>query len=179
MKTKEIFKDIPEYEGLYQVSNLGRVKSLKRKIKNSQGIGFRTIKERILKSSPGGGGLLQLELSRSSKGKHFKVHQLVAIVFLNHKPNRYKGLVVDHINNINTDNRLLNLQLITHRENCSKDKKHCSSKYTGVHFNKKLKKWRSIIYLNGKSKNLGVFTEELKAAEAYKNELKKLNYEHN
>jgi ribosomal protein L15E len=72
------------------------------------------------------------------------------MAFLNHTPCGYK-IVVDHIdNNIKTDNRLENLQLITQRENVSKDIKNTSSKYIGVCWHKKAKKWRSSIQINGK-----------------------------
>ena len=141
----EEFKDIEGYEGLYQVSNLGNVKSLKFK------------KERILKGT------------RVVK----KIHQLVAIAFLGHEPNGYKT-VVDHINNNPLNNTLDNLQLITHRENLSKDKKGCSSDYTGVGWHKGAKKWHAQIYIKGKVKHLGLFTDELEAAESYIIELQKL-----
>ena len=51
--------------------------------------------------------------------KSIRVHQLMAICFLNHRPNGMK-VVVDHINNIRTDNRLENLQIITQKENVQK-----------------------------------------------------------
>ena len=57
----EIFKDIPEYEGIYQISNLGRVKSLKRIMPNNNGYGFRTLKERILKNALGKKGYFKIQ----------------------------------------------------------------------------------------------------------------------
>ena len=151
MKT-EIWKDIKDYEGLYQVSNLGRVKSLK--------FG----KERILSAATNATGYSLVALC-NGKTKAITVHQLVAMAFLNHKPCGYK-LVVDHINTIKTDNRLENLQVITHRQNCTKDKKG-TSKYTGVHWCKPRNKWRAEIRINGKTKYLGSFKSELEASEAY------------
>lgn len=110
----EIWKDIPGYEEYYQVSNLGRVKSFKLK------------KITILKQYKNTNNYLVVTLH--NKKKHFNpkkisVHLLVAMAFLNHKPNKTNEIVVDHINNIRFDNRLENLQLITNRENNSKDKK--------------------------------------------------------
>jgi len=137
---KEIWKDIPEYEGLYQVSNLGNVKS------------FQFKREKILKPYSTGKipkHYLAVSFYENGVRKHKKIHQLVAMAFLNHKPNGYE-LVIDHINNNRLDNRIENLQIVTTRFNVSKAK-NGSSKYTGVHFIKKRKKWRCNIQYNGKT----------------------------
>tara|TARA_R110000851_G_scaffold133406_1_gene268287 strand:- start:373 stop:867 length:495 start_codon:yes stop_codon:yes gene_type:complete len=156
----EIWKDVIGYEGVYEVSNLGNVKSLARK-------GVR--EDKILKPNADSQGYLKVGLSSSGKLKIVRIHQLVAVAFLNHTPSGNK-LVVDHKNNIGTDNRLENLQIITNRENTSKDKKG-TSKYAGVYWSKQSKKWRAQITINGKMKHLGLFTDELKASEAYQNKL--------
>ena len=161
---KEIYKDIKGYEG-YQVSNMGNVKSLKGK------------RERILKeglTGKVGNQYLAINLCKNGKAKTFKVHQLVCIAFLNHVPNGSKGLVADHRNNNPLDNRLDNLQLITHRLNSSKDQNNCSSKYTGVCWDEARNKWRSSIMINGKTKHLGYFTNELEASKVYQNALNNL-----
>lgn len=164
----EFFKDIPEYEGLYQVSNLGNVKSLSRKKCNHQGCHMS--KEKILKA-----GLsrkyLSVVLSNKKSFKTFKVHQLVAKSFFNHFSDGTTKIVVDHINNNPLDNRVENLQLITNRENCSKDTKG-TSKYTGVSWCKIKKKWVTRFKFNGKYLHLGYFIDELEASNAYKNKLK-------
>ena len=72
------------------------------------------------------------------------------------------------VNSLN--NNVNNLQVITKRENSSKDKKGIS-KYTGVTFNKKTNKWRSQIWINGQNKTLGSFDDELEAHRAYQKEL--------
>ena len=169
---KEVYKDIVGYEGHYQVSNLGNVKSLRRnsKYRNS----YRTIKEKILKYNIGTSGYYSVCLYKDNKYERIAIHQLVAIAFLNHKPNGFK-LVVDHLNNIKTDNRLSNLQIVTNRENSSKDKEGYSSKYIGVDWNKNHKRWRARIYINGKRKYLGQFKTEEEANLAYQKELKTLN----
>jgi hypothetical protein len=105
----EEWKDIQGYEGLYQVSNLGRVKSFIRK-------------DKILKQHKDSAGYLSVTLCNNGNRKKITVHKLMAIVFLNHKPQGNK-IVVDHVNNIKNDNRLENLQIISQRLNCSKDKK--------------------------------------------------------
>lgn len=156
---KEVWRDIKGYEGYYQVSSCGRVKSLKYN------------KEKILKLSQDGGGYYHCDLYLNGNQKTIKVHKLVAIAFLGHKPNGMK-IVVDHINNVKTDNRLENLQLISHRKNLSKDKKGYSSQYVGVTWYKPTSKWKAQIGINGKKKHLGLFSNELQAAQAYQLALK-------
>ncbi|MCP4354353.1 MAG: hypothetical protein GY793_01730 [Proteobacteria bacterium] len=170
---KEIFKDIPNYEGLYQISNLGRVKSLKRISFSKRHNKYRTISERMLKQSISGRYKI-VALNNCGKLKSFRVHQLVAIKFLNHKPNRCK-LVVDHIDNNPLNNNVSNLQIITNRENTSKDRKNGTSKYIGVSWCKRSKKWIAYITINGKNKNLGSYDCELNASIAYNAALIKLN----
>lgn len=92
----------------------------------------------------------------------------MAITFLGHKNNgSSKGLVVDHINNIKTDNSIDNLQLISQRENSSKDKKNGTSKYIGVYWNKEKHKWTARIQVNGFNKHIGHFNNEIDAHLAY------------
>lgn len=170
-KENEIWKDVPNYEGYYQVSDLGRVKSLSRKIWN--GKTYRTYEGIILKQLIGTTGYYFVNLSKNSKSKKTKVHQLISIAFLNHKPCGYK-MVIDHINNNRLDNRLKNLQLITHRENSSKDRKNKTSKYIGVSWIKSRNKWNSQIVLNKKLNYLGAFNTEEEASEAYQNALKSI-----
>jgi hypothetical protein len=164
----EIFKDIPTYEGIYQVSNLGRVKSLERYVNDKGGLRFQ--KERVLKPAINSRGYYIVVLTKNGKMKTFKLHMLLAIVFLNHNPDGTTKIVVDHINNNPLDNRLENLQLISHRENISKSKKG-TSKYTGVYFNNKLKKWQSQITINYKNIYLGIFENEYEARLAYQKAL--------
>lgn len=97
----EEWKDIKEYEGLYQVSNLGRVKSLK--------FG----KEKILKLS-NNKGYIQVTLYNDVIRKTYKVHRLVAETFL---PNSDNKPCIDHINTNRTDNRVENLRWCTYKEN--------------------------------------------------------------
>ena len=101
----EVWKNIPEFES-YQVSNLGNVKSLKYG------------KERMLKQSTNGVGYYQIGIYGNKKRIQKTVNQTMAIAFLSHKPCGHK-IVVDHIDNNKLNNKLYNLQLITHRENIS------------------------------------------------------------
>ena len=149
----ENWKDIKGYEGKYQVSDLGRVKSVK------------FDKEKILSKTKSSGGYLKVSLCKDGKSKTKIVHSLVAQSFLNHKSNIY--IVVDHINNVKTDNRLSNLQIISQRENSTKDKNNKYSNYAGVTWHKNDKKWQSSIIVDGNQVYLGYFKSEERASIAY------------
>ena len=166
----EIWKEVKGYEG-YEVSSLGRVKSLARTVVYKDGRVYK-YKSKVLKPRTGTNGYLIVNIVKDTKCKTRSIHQLLAEAFLNHTPDGYK-LVVDHIDNNPLNNELGNLQVITARENTSKDRKG-TSKYTGVCWHKNHKKWIAGIKINGKIKHLGYFTDELKAAEAYQNALAKL-----
>lgn len=168
----EEWRDIKDYEGYYQVSNLGRVKSLARVIESKSGYWYAK-REEFLNGSVDSNGYILITLINKNK-KHKRLHQLVAEAFLNHTPNGHK-IVVDHIDNDKSNNRVDNLQLITTRENNSKDKKNKTSKYTGVSWNKKSNKWVAHIKINGKSKHLGYFENEDEASEAYQKALRNLD----
>lgn len=95
----EIWRDVPGYEGLYQVSNLGNVKSLRR---------GKILKPRKSKD------YLHVVLCKDGKETEFRVNRLVCSVFNGPIP---PGLEVNHINEDKSDNRLSNLNLMTHKEN--------------------------------------------------------------
>jgi hypothetical protein len=169
----EIWKDIPEFEGYYQVSNLGNVKSLSRTILG-RGKHNTLLKERLLKFSTSTNGYYQVILQKEGFKKIYKVHSLVAICFLNHTPDGTHNVVIDHINEIKTDNRLENLRLIGHRENVSRSMKNNTSTYVGVSWSKNAKKWISQITIEGKTKYLGLFDNEEDANKKYLETLKDL-----
>ncbi len=112
---KEIWKDIEGYEGLYQVSNFGRIKSLKR-----TSLMGRSLKEKILKQSKNTKGYYQVGLY-SKKPKTIMVHILVAQTFIPKPNNKHE---INHIDGCKTNNRVGNLEWCTHHENM----KHASSK---------------------------------------------------
>ena len=105
--------EIIDYRGIYQVSNLGRVKSLERTARVCGG-GFRVIKERILKGWIDNNGYLLLTLKKDKKDKKFRVHRLVAHMFI---PNPDNKPEVDHINTDRCDNDVNNLRWVTRKEN--------------------------------------------------------------
>jgi NUMOD4 motif/HNH endonuclease/AP2 domain len=166
----EIWKDIPNYEGLYQVSNFGRVKSLP-KLKYLGKITYYT-KECIINGTLDKDGYRIVSIYSNKSYKKIPIHKLVAITFLNYtKSSNY--IVIDHIDNCKDNNNLSNLQIITHRQNSSKDRfGKYTSNYIGVSWHKKTKKWISKIFYNGKLKNLGLYNTEIEAHEAYQKALK-------
>ena len=167
---EEIWKDIPNYEGYYQASNLGRIKSLKRMVKGKNSL--RVQNERILKQFFDFHGYCVVSLYKD-KYKRFKTHQLVAMAFLNHKPCGHK-LVVNHINFDKKDNRLENLEIVTQRENANLKRFKSSSEYVGVNWYKRSNKWVAKIWVNGKKKHLGYFINEYDAHLAYQKALNEL-----
>jgi hypothetical protein len=170
---KEIFKDVPNYQGLYQVSNLGNVKSFSREIDSKRG--KYTSKERILKPR-NTGKYYRVCLFKEGKRKFMSVHVLVAIAFLGHVSNGNK-IEVDHKNGVKTDNRAENLQLLTNRQHKTKTSKNkkTSSRYTGVSWHKKANKWMAYITIDGKIKHLGYFKDEYEAHLSYQKKLSELN----
>jgi hypothetical protein len=163
----EIWKDVPGYEDLYQVSNMGRVYSLPKEWTGSKGIKL-SHKGKLLKVGYTKNGYLKVDLSKNLKKKYFEIHALVAMAFLNHTPCGHE-IVVDHIDEDKTNNRVENLQLITQRENILRVKKGkgYSSNFKGVRWHKQANKWHSRITINKKEVSLGLFTEEKDAAKVY------------
>lgn len=152
----EIFKDINNYEGRYKISNMGNVLSL--------------LSGKILKQSVGNHGYNVVNLTgESSKQKVHCIHILVAQSFLDHESNGFK-LVVDHIDRNKRNNKLINLRVVSNRENTSYNKG--KSKYIGVTID------RGYIYsriqIDGKTVHLGSFKTEEEAHERYKQELEKI-----
>ncbi len=109
----EIWKDIKGYEGLYQVSNLGRVKSLERRVKHNK-CGYITIKQKILKNKIGKTGYFEVDLRREGTHKYCRVHRLVAEAFIKN-PKNYE--IVNHKDENKLNNNVENLEWCTAKYN--------------------------------------------------------------
>jgi len=157
----EKFVWIPGYENLYKVSNLGRVKSY-----NRYKVGGKILKPAVVK------GYETLHLHKGGKRRFYRVHQLVALAFID-TDYLVKGLVVDHIDNDASNNVLWNLQVIDSRLNSSKDRwrHNYSSRYLGVSWRKGRDAWEANITIEGKKKFLGYYNNELEAAVTYQTAL--------
>lgn len=103
---EEVYKDIEGYEGLYQVSNLGNVKSLV----DNKGVA----REKILKPGIVSNGYLQVNLCKNKTIKHFLVHRLVANAFL---PNPNNFPIINHKDECKTNNVVSNLEWCTYKYN--------------------------------------------------------------
>ena len=112
--SNEVWKDIKGYEGLYQVSSLGRVKSVERVVVQSNGY-TKTVKESIRKPKKDQNGYLQVGLSKNGVVKRYTVHKLVATAFIQ-KDDLFAD-TVNHKNEIKTDNRAENLEWMNNGDN--------------------------------------------------------------
>ena len=136
-KINEEWRDVPGYESLYQVSSLGRVKSMERKVWNGKVYGAH--RERILKPIKNSDGYLQVVLFKGGIRKGIKIHRLVCDAFL---PNPYNLQEVNHINEDKEDNRLENLEWCSHIYNCNfgtRNERAAKAKTNSIKLSKKVK----------------------------------------
>lgn len=163
-KTLVVWKDVVGFEGIYQVSNTGLIKSLVRK-------GRKT--EKILKPYTSRKGYQTVVLRNDLETKTVYIHIIMAEAFLGQRVERYVT-TVDHIDHNPSNNHLSNLQILSHRANSAR-RRGMHSKYEGV--TKQAGRWVARLYNNGKSQYLGCFLEELDAAAAYQIALLQVNVE--
>jgi len=110
---KEIWKDIKGYEGFYQVSNLGNIKSLKSFLFTKSGI-KKQRRERLMNQTIKYNGYKTIMFSINNNHKRFHVHRIVAQTFILNIENKPQ---VNHKNGIKADNRVENLEWVTASEN--------------------------------------------------------------
>lgn len=171
---RERWKDIPGFERFYQISNTGKVKSLKRTIIRDDGHPYST-PEKILAQQIGNRGykIINLQKNGRKNNKTFSVHRFVALAFV---PNILCLSEVNHKDRDKLNNNDWNLEWTSIRENNTHKwmGEHKTSKYPNVNFNDavKTKKWLARIMIGGKSKHLGRFKSE---KEAYMSVLKAID----
>ena len=155
----EIFKEIPSYEGLYSVSNKGTVIS-----HNYNHTG----KSKELKQPLASSGYCRVVLCKNNIKRSYMTHQLIAMAFLNHTPNKSRGIVVDHIDNNKMNNALENLQVVDIRTNSCKeiDKTKTGTSFLGV-IKVRESRFRARISIKGKCTHLGYFKTAQEASNAY------------
>lgn len=154
----EEWRQIPEWEGVYEASSLGRIRRIAR--------GPSTQPGHILAPQPTGRGYLQVSLSKGKKKKNLKVSRLVAAAFFGHRVDVHQ---IDHINGCRTDNRADNLRVATQPENSRNRKPNANNtlKVKGVSFHKRSKRYVARIQINKCRINLGEFRSVEDAVAAY------------
>lgn len=143
MNNQEIWKDIEGYEGLYQVSNLGRVKSLKRRmydINNKKIIQYK--REKILKSYNNRGYKI-VKLTKNGKNQFVYVHRLVCSSFNKLSLNNKKAKI-NHIDENKSNNNINNLEICSQKYNVRYSIK--KNKIAQIKDNKIIKVW-NYLYL--------------------------------
>ncbi len=148
----EVWKDLTDFEGIYKVSNYGRILRIKT---NS-----------VLKSSLSScKKYYRIELCKDGKKYRRLIHRLLCIHFLPN-PNNYQE--INHIDHNSLNNNLNNLEWINDMGNTAHGKLNLltTSKYLGVNWKKQSNKWVARLTVNGKRINLGCFTNEEDAFKA-------------
>lgn len=144
----EIWADIKGYEGIYQVSSLGRVKNAKGK---------------VLQPTDNGHGYKIVKLYRNSTRKNAYVHRIVAETFI---PKTAQASEINHIDRNKANNAVQNLEWVTHSQNMlemrgvEQFKKHTSIYGKYIYYNPKTKKFRVMFpgYGRGKKRHIGCYS---------------------
>jgi hypothetical protein len=147
----EIWKTVTDFEGLYEVSSLGRVRKM---MKDGNHL--------IRKLNEDRKGYLWIYLSKDNKRKYYKIHRLVAAEFIG----KSKQLI-HHINEDKKDNRPENLEYVSDRENSNHYRRRFGKYMTGVFRYKEGRKFYSRAFINGVKTYLGAFDTEIEAHQAY------------
>lgn len=159
---EEIWKSINDYDGFYEISNLGRVRSIERVVRNR--FSFRILKPRVLKYFVDKDGYNIVTLSKKSKTKKIRVG---SEVFKTFKHSFTKPHTVDHINKIRTDDSIGNLRVLHKRENSSETSNNKSNTPIGICLRNNSYVVRKSY--NGIRKHLGSFKDLKDALNAYNN----------
>ena len=179
---QEIWKDIKGYEGLYQVSNFGNVKSLERRVNSCNG--GRNKKEKYIISTDNGNGYKIVGLSKKHKRKNYYVHRLVAEAFIKNENNFNE---INHLDYNRSNNNVENLEWIDRKSNVQYSVKNRpdytkSTKWYGKYItkDKRYNLFYVRIYYKKEKIYLGTFkdiTEAMKVRDEFLERIKK-NIDH-
>jgi hypothetical protein len=150
----EVWRSISGYIN-YQVSNIGRVRN--------------TATGHIMTNQMSHKGYYRTRLSKDKHITEYEIHRLVAQEFVP-KPNVEHKLVVDHIDRNKLNNQVSNLRYVSYSQNhvnSSKRSRITTSKYKGVSWDAKSKKWRAKLVKDRQDLYLGAYDNEVDAAKAY------------
>jgi isocitrate/isopropylmalate dehydrogenase len=156
----EIWKDIPDWEGFYQVSNYGRVRSVTRFAPHRK-TGFAKRKGVLLKITIDKLGYCKACVTKNNNSKQISVHRAMMSAFIG-----VSDLHIDHLNGIKSDNRLENLEYVTNRENTSRYYQSKGKELpTGV--TKRRNNYMAKIVVGGKTWQLGTYRLIQEASDIY------------
>ena len=111
--TKTEWRPVVGYEGFYEVSSIGEVRSVERVVRNGSRSGWRTVRAHVLKPETSNAGYLRVVVSRDSILKHLSVHRIVADAFCA----KTCGSQVNHVDGVKTHNAARNLEWVSAKEN--------------------------------------------------------------
>lgn len=161
----ERWADIAGFEGSYQVSDQGRLRSLDREITNPASGGSYVITGQILNPRRDSDGYAITELWKNGRSTTIKAHRLVLLAFVGRPPSRF---VADHIHGQRDDNRLENLRWVSVGANVrNRHKVLGASGVLGVRHRKgKPNPWQAYIHVNGRFRSVGHFSDKEQARAA-------------
>lgn len=163
---EEIYKDIPGFEGKYQVSNFGNIRTKERLTIYKDGR-QQYYKDRILICTPDLKGYpkIRLENYTTGKGSTKRVHSLVWEAFGDGTEISFPNKIIDHIDRNKQNNHINNLRIISNRENASNRKDN--KEFIGVRKNNKSDNYTCRIWFNNKEYHLGTFKTQEEAYITY------------
>jgi len=148
----ETFKPIPEYKGIYEVSDKGTIKTDKDKTTYTKGVGVRHWKQRIMKLKTDKDGYKRVTLWKDGKSKDFLVHRLVATAFIpNPNPNKFE--LINHLDGNTSNNNIENLEWTDYYGNLMHAYNHDLNKEA-----------QSIVLVNSKTKESHYFYSKAEAS---------------
>lgn len=172
----EEWRDVKGYEGLYQISNMGHVRSLDRYVPHSRNPEYAVLRKgKMLSTIDNGNGYRYITFTVGQKRKNFYIHRLVADAFVDN-PNGLNE--IDHINRDRSDNRAENLHWVTHGENlnncdmCVQKSKYRKSS-TGYKYIKQ-RNGRYRVAIQRKNKNIDRTFETLDEAIAFRDSVEEV-----